>query len=364
MLIFLFILLAIGGVAEWWTLKHGLDEVTYSLTPDKGVVDPDEVFSITTTIKNRKRMPISFLRVKELMPPSLEFVREDELNITRDLEHTMLTSSLYLGSRKASSRSLEVSLKDRGTYYFTGCTFYGGDFLGVSQDVRYLSQNAEVVVCPRPSESLELQEVLGSFLGDISVRRFILEDPVLTVGFREYTGREPFRAISWTQSARGRGIMVKQYDYTAEPSVTVMLNVEYRGDLTREMAARIEECYSVARTVCETLEQKGVRFDFITNATTAGAAGRWTYVEEGMGSRHLNTIIEGLGRAGYGRIMTFDRLVARAMRRSDSGRGRILITPALLDGYQKSIDRLSARCGGSIRIITPDELTHAEEAAQ
>ena len=146
--------------------------------------------------------------------------------------------------------------------------------------------------------------------------------------------------------------------------MTVMLNVEYRGDLTREMAARIEECYSITRTVCETLEQNGVRFDFITNATTAGAAGRWTYVEEGMGARHLGTIIEGLGRAGYGRIMTFDRLVARAMRRTDTGRGRILITPALLDGYQKSIDRMTARCGGSLRIVTPDELTHAEEVAQ
>ena len=46
-------------------------------------------------------------------------------------------------------------------------------------------------------------DVLSGFLGDVSVRRFIYEDPVLTTGFREYTGREPMKHISWTQSARG-----------------------------------------------------------------------------------------------------------------------------------------------------------------
>jgi len=360
MLIFLFILLAVGGAAEWWTLKHGLDEVIYSLESSKQVVDPLEKFEITTTLQNRKRMPISFVRVKELMPKELIFENEDKLNIHRDLEHTQLTSSLYLGGRRSSRRSLQVSLPERGRYFFTGCTLYGGDFIGVSQDVRYVSRNTEVAVCPRPCKSLELQEVLGGFLGDISVRRFILEDPVLTVGFREYTGREPFRAISWTQSARGQGLMVKQYDYTAEPSVTVVLNVEYRGDLTREMAEKVEKCYRIARSVCETLEEKGVRYDFITNATTEGVLGRWHTLEEGIGQRHLRTVLEGLARAGYGRIMTFDRLIARCMRRSDTGRGRIIITPSMLPGYQKSIDRLTALHGGCLRVITAEELSEEE----
>ena len=360
MLIFLFILLAIGGIAEWWTLKHGLDNVTYSLTPDRQVVDPGESFSITTVIENRKRLPISFIKIKELMPCQLVFDCEDELNIHRDLEHTQLTSSLYLGARKSSSRSLSVRLPERGRYFFTGCTMYGGDFIGAGQDVRYISQNAEVAVCPRPCRSTELQEVLGGFLGDISVRRFILEDPVLTAGFREYTGREPFRSISWTQSARGQGLMVKQYDYTAEPSVTVVLNVEYRGDLTREMAEKVEKCYRIARTVCKTLEDSGVRYDFITNATTAGAWGRWHTLEEGIGERHFATVLEGLARAGYGRIMSFDRLIARCMRRSDAGRGRIIITPAMLDGYQRSVDRLTALHGSCVRIITAEELSEEE----
>ncbi len=68
--------------------------------------------------------------------------------------------------------------------------------------------------------------MLGGVIGDISVNRFIFEDPMLTVGFSEYTGREPMRDISWTQSARLGRMMVKNYDHTVDLSVTILLNVQ------------------------------------------------------------------------------------------------------------------------------------------
>ena len=83
-------------------------------------------------------------------------------------------------------------------------------------------QTGEVVVIPPRCENSNVLRTLGGFLGDISVRRFILEDPLLTVGFREYTGREPMKSISWTQSARVGRPLVKQYDHTVDATVTVL----------------------------------------------------------------------------------------------------------------------------------------------
>lgn len=350
-------------MAQRWSLRHGLDRVSYSLTPEQAVVDPGEWFTVTTCIGNHKRMPVSYLRVQENLPAGIAFESEQGLDVQRGAKDTRITSSMYLGGRKTSRRQLQVSLPDRGRYFFLGCTLYGGDFLGFNQDVRYVNQSSEVVVCPARCENAQVQKVLGGFLGDISVRRYILEDPILTVGFREYTGREPFRAISWAQSARAGQLMVKQYDYTAEPSATVILNVEYRGDLTRDMAVKIEECYRMARTVCEGLEEKGIRYDFLTNATAAGALGVWSTVEEGLGSRHLGTVLEGLGRADYSRTATFDRLIARSMRRTDAGRGRIIITPDMLPGYQQAIDRLTALRGGQVQVLMPNMGEAEEESA-
>ena len=363
MLIFLLVLLVVGYLAERWSLEHGLDGVTYSLTADRLTVDPGERFRITTRIGNRRRLPVSFLKVQELLPRDISLSDEEGLSVRRDEENARLTSTLYLPGRKTSERTLDATLPRRGRYFFRGCTLYGGDFLGLSQDVQYVTQNSEVVVYPARCQSDEVDSVLGGFLGDISVQRFILEDPVLTVGFREYTGREPFRAISWAQSARAGELMVKQYDYTAEPSVTVILNVEYKGDLTHEIANQIEECYSIARTVCEALEDKSIRYDFLTNATAAGALGVWSAVEEGLGARHLGTVLEGLGRATYDKTATFDRLISRSMRRTDAGRGRIVITPELLPEHRAALDRLQALRGGMIQVMTPAPAQQEEEAA-
>lgn len=362
MLIFLLILLAVGAWAERWSLEHGLDGVVYALTPDRLTVDPGEPFRITTRIGNRKRMPVSFLKVQELLPRDITLSDESGLTVRRDEENARLTSTLYLSGRKTSERTLEATLPRRGRYFFRGCTLYGGDFLGLSQDVQYVTQNAEVVVYPARCESREVSSVLGGFLGDISVQRFILEDPVLTVGFREYTGREPFRSISWAQSARAGELMVKQYDYTAEPSVTVILNVEHQGELTHDMANRIEACYSIARTVCEELENSAIRYDFLTNATAAGALGVWSTVEEGIGARHLDTVLEGLGRATYDKTSSFDRLCARSMRRTDAGRGRIVITPELLPEHRAALDKLQTLRGGTIQVLTPPDPEQEVEA--
>ena len=56
------------------------------------------------------------------------------------------------------------------------------------------------------------------------MNRFIMEDPVLRLGYRDYTGREPIKQISWTQTARMGRMMVSCQDYTVERTVTVMLN--------------------------------------------------------------------------------------------------------------------------------------------
>ena len=110
MLIFLFVLLVVGYLAERWSLDHGLDGVTYSLTPDRLTVDPGETFSITTRIGNRKRMPVSFLKVQELLPGDIKLSDEDGLTVRRDEENARLTSTLYLGGRKTSERTLEATL--------------------------------------------------------------------------------------------------------------------------------------------------------------------------------------------------------------------------------------------------------------
>ena len=127
-------------------------------------------------------------------------------------------------------------------------TLLAGDLLGLSQQQRDIHQFYEIVVLPRRVEAPDLSQALGGFLGDVSVQRFILEDPVLTIGAREYTGHEPMKTISWKHSVRTGRLMVKNFDHTVENCVTVLLNVDGGTDYDT-----MERCFSLARMAVESI---------------------------------------------------------------------------------------------------------------
>ena len=74
-------------------------------------------------------------------------------------------------------------------------------------------------------------------------------------GYREYTGREPMRQISWTQSAVRNELIVKQFDPVWAQSVLIVLDTEYHGDFDR-FGAQLEYLFSLTRTACDVLEQR------------------------------------------------------------------------------------------------------------
>ena len=55
--------------------------------------------------------------------------------------------------------------------------------------------------------------------------------------------------------------------HTSEPAVSVLLNAD--GPRSPEHSERMERCFSLARTVCRVLEERGIGYDFTTNASSA-----------------------------------------------------------------------------------------------
>src|SRR5699024_5223944 len=65
-------LVAVALFIKAFTLRHVLDNVTYSIKSEKSVVEPGESFSVTTTLKNGKGMPVMFIRLEELIPTKMQ----------------------------------------------------------------------------------------------------------------------------------------------------------------------------------------------------------------------------------------------------------------------------------------------------
>ncbi len=355
MLIFVLILIAAAGFAQYWSLAHALDDVEQHCAPDCKLAEPDQPFHLVNTVSNHSRRFVPYVHVSQRIPDTLE-VQEDGVEVTpQGRLNRYMGYSLYLMPRQTWQRPVMVSLPARGRYVLSGATLQGGGFLGFSELTAYTDQNEEIVILPRPCTIPALTDTLGGFLGDRSVDRYIREDPVLTLGFREYTGREPMKSISWPQSARSGQLMVKKYDYTLELTATVLLNVECTR--TEGFEQRLEACFSIARTVCETLEEKRIPYRFVTNAGAAGAISLWSQVSDGLGSGHLSTVLEGLGRATYEPLRPFVHTLEQTTRHVEQGRTHILITPERDIPFRHELSRLEQLSGAQALILTPEEVT-------
>lgn len=118
--------------------------------------------------------------------------------------------------------------------------------------------------------------------------------------------------------------MVKQFDHTIEASVSIILDVEGRGlegDTDKKEAA-----FSYVRSLCELLESRGTKYDFLTNATTADTHARWSYKPEDLGLHHFSAIMEGLGRASHNHVETLDTLCKNFVQKKNYDRFVILVT--------------------------------------
>ena len=352
MIPFILMLAAVIAGCELWSLRRGLEGVEYDLRLSKTLAEPDEPLQLIAVITNRRRRILPFIRLNEDVPDNMATAGDLRPEDIRN-HRALLRSTCYMMPRQRLTRRTDFSMPQRGRYLFLGATLEGGDFMGLSTTPRKLDLSRELVVLPRRAEPEGLERLMGGWLGDRSVNRFIMEDPVLTLGYRDYTGHEPMKQISWPQTARLGRMTVRCQDYTVERTVTVMFNAHSFafGSYGRE---RLETALSLCRGVCETLEENRIPYALITNLRALGAPDGFGEVGDGLGQAHLMTALEGLGRADFDYRDTLNGLFERALSRAAPGRGHIFITPVKEDARPELLQKLRVATGETPLVITGD----------
>ena len=350
--VFLLVFMVIVYIVQRWSMANALKGVDFHYEPSLFMAAPGERFELITTVSNHSWRFIPYVRMSESIPKLTKIhafgVIISQGEVRGEVKHV---SKFYLMPRSRLIRKATVSISARGRYIFPGALLRGGDFLGLSENVMEFKSFNELIIYPDIIPGDYVSNVMGEYFGDLTVRRFIIEDPILTAGFLEYTGRESMKSISWTQSAHSGQLMVKSYDYTTEFSVSIVLNVETQaGEVTDKL---IELCFSICHQVCRDLNNKKIRFDFFSNISVYGSSGNWGYIGEMSGTNQLRSILEGLGRASYNTYESFDKLLDRVLRklRMSEERSIIFIVPESKD---ETVIRLKGRGKGRDLIISAE----------
>ena len=318
----------------------------------KACAEPGEEGEIVIRLLNHSRRFLPYIRFRDRLPAGIEPAQDSSVETDREGKQ-YFAGTTWMKPRQALEKRLRVRFEKRGRYLLSQLKVAGGDFLGLEEEERSFEALREMIVFPKELSPGQFQPVFGGLMGDVSVRRFLFDDPVLTIGFRDYTGREPLKMISWTQSARRGGLMVKNPDFTSEPSVTVLLNTEYDGEEKEEL---LERCFSAARSVCSLLEKNRTSYEFAMNAGMLGSLRIYCFIPRGLGSSHFEAVLESLGRASYSVNCGIRELVRRNMEDRGSGNGVILITPARNDACLDAVRLLEGEYGCRVTTIAGKEL--------
>ena len=312
MIWFILTLLVVALVVEKASLKIPLEQIKYKLEPSKRSVEQGEVFQLNTTLYNASASNIPYVFVEEVLPAEVEIEGSDTLNLFPDGNFLLHRTTVFMRKHQKIKRSIRVCIQERGLFRFRQARMKVGDALGFRQREKEFRQGQGIVVYPRKMQDERLEHVLSDIFGEISVRSFLHEDPFLVRGYRDYTGREPLRSISFLQSAKRNELTVKEYDHTRDEVVDIIFDVSYKGNFEHYFV-QLETMFSMARTICEAFENKDISYRLITNAYYDSMEERGVNVIQsgGTGGKNFDKILDILGMASSAAMCRTEELLQR-----------------------------------------------------
>ena len=246
--------------------KRGLHRVSYTRSFTKDRVFAGEQTELVEVLANRKLIPVPWVRVESRISSDLQFRRQENMGLSLDRFHKSL---FYLGSFAKITRRHEITCLRRGYYDCSLVSIVAGDLFGLAHDRADLTGDAKLFVYPAILKPDELPETALKWQGDVTVRRWILPDPMLVTGIRAYRPGDPQKDVHWGATARTGALQVKQRDYTVSPRALLVLNCQISEKLFGTMEQADTEYLEGGVRICASLAawcvQNGVDVGFLTN---------------------------------------------------------------------------------------------------
>ncbi len=335
----------------------GLRKVDYERFFSQGEAYEGEKVEMVEVISNRKPVPLPWVRVESRISPWLRFKMTSEFDVNYDQFHR---SSFYLRGYKKVTRRHEITCAHRGWYVLGSTALSTGDLFGALRRSRDIPGGAELYVYPRPFGVGEESLSSLKWQGDVVMRRWIMPDPILVNGIREYRPGDQQKDIHWAATARTGSLQVKVRDYTVSPRLLVLLNVQIREDLwgamEQEERERIEDGVRIAAHLCTWAVTSGLEAGFACNGQLVGIPEESVYIQPACSQTQLDMIMQALAKLEIVRAQNITTMIDRLCEDGMTGMDVAIITAYRSDLLEERAAKLRA-LGNAVSYIDID-LTH------
>lgn len=275
--------------------RRALKSVSYSRSFSRPRVFAGEQVELVEVLENNKLAPVPWVRVESRISPALRFKSQENLEIALDSFHKSL---FFLAPLSKITRRHDIRCLRRG-YYDCGAVYLAaGDLFGLAAQRRDLLTPARLYVYPAIPRAEELPSSALKWQGDVTVRRWILPDPMLINGIREYRPGDSRKDVHWGATAKTGVLQVKSHDFSVSPRVLLCLNAQISdmvyGAMEPKDAEFIENGVSISAALAAWCCENGLDVGFCSNGENQAAPEERLFIPPGSGEAKLNEILEAL----------------------------------------------------------------------
>jgi uncharacterized protein (DUF58 family) len=219
-----------------------------------------EEVPLTLEIVNAKPLPLAWLEVEDTVPGGLGF-QPAHPGPSHIPGRRLLTMLLSVRWYERVRRHYQVACAARGVHAFGPAVVRTGDVFGLRTRELDIPGEEYLVVYPKVVPLDRLGLPAGNPFGDVPLQRqWLFEDPMRTVGVREYRPGDSSRRLHWKATARapGQALQVKLLEPTTTHRLHVLLNVgtsdqnwSWQGYDPEALEAAITTAASVANWAAE-----------------------------------------------------------------------------------------------------------------
>ncbi len=340
--------------------RWGLSKVEYTRYFNKRAVFEGDFVEMIESIQNKKFLPLPWLRIESKIDANLEFQRQSNLDIKHEQFHKSLFSLMpYTGIK----RRHKIRCRKRDFYTLNSAALTCGELFGIQDTSKTMEIDAKLIVYPKILPIDEVPLPSHSLQGDVVVRRWIVDDPFIISGVREYSYGDPLNRINWKATARVGRLQVHNNDYTAQPRILIYLNVDISEDMWDAVTdkERIEKGISYAASIANYAISMGIDVGFGSNAYIKGGEIEPILIEPAGGQKQLLYLLEIMAKLEIMRSTTFYTFLERDIQRGITGYDILILTCFTSERLEAQANILREN-GNSVQIMILDKDGDLEEA--
>ncbi len=188
-----------------------------------------ETIEVTLQVRNQKLLPLTWLNIHDIFPPELpvtDGARSEKGMIVNPATNLAEFHSFWMpGAFQRLARTFQIGCTVRGFHDFGPATVNTGDGFGFFDSKGQLPAKQRLIVYPKLYGVAELNLPSKNPFGETRATHSLFEDPLRTVGIREWQPWDSQRRVHWKATARHQQLLSRVYEPSEELQVQIFLNV-------------------------------------------------------------------------------------------------------------------------------------------